>query len=35
MKHDVSYEELSPWWKHAVVLLAAFAFSLLMWKLIG
>ncbi len=35
MKRDQSYEELSPWWKHAAVLMLAFVFSFLLFRLIG
>jgi len=31
-KHDLTYEELSPWWKHAVVLIMVFGFSILIWR---
>jgi nitric oxide reductase subunit B len=29
---DLTFEELSPWWEHAVVLVMALGFSLLIWR---
>src|SRR5262245_17456036 len=29
---DLTPEELSPWWKHAVVLIMVFGFTILIWR---
>jgi nitric oxide reductase large subunit len=32
MTQDQTAEQLSPWWKHAIVLIMAFGFTILIWR---
>jgi len=32
MRQDRTHEQLSPWWTHAIVLIMAFGFTILLWR---